>query len=440
MVLGFFLEVRPIFIDEITIHLQAGKGGDGAISFRQEKYEPRGGPDGGDGGDGGSVILFVDESLNTLSHLQHKKLYRATPGKRGGGQRKTGSRGEDRVLRVPPGTLVYTEDKETLLADLQRGGEKWVAARGGRGGRGNAHFKSSTHQSPRYAKEGMKGEELYLSLELRLLADVGLIGLPNAGKSTLLTKITRARPRVASYPFTTLYPHLGVVQLDMMRSFVVADIPGLIKGAHEGAGLGDTFLRHIERTRLLIHILDGSGLEGRDPIEDFLSIHEELSSYHPLLAERERVVVINKMDLHETREALPCLEEALLPWGHKIFPISAVTGEGISAMLHYIYQRLLEIPESKALTEKEEKEEEKYIYEPKRETIQFSIVIEEGIFYVKSKSLEEMIQDINPTKEEELLRFATFLKDIGVEKALRNRGAKHGDLVKLGPLEFTFVE
>lgn len=437
MVLGFFLEVKPIFIDEITIHLRGGRGGDGAISFRREKYEPRGGPDGGDGGDGGSIILSVDPSLNTLSHLQHRKLYRAAPGRRGGAQRSAGRRGEDHTLKVPPGTLVYTEDKKTLLADLHIPGQNWVAARGGRGGRGNAHFKSSTRQAPRYAKEGEKGQEVYLSLELRLLADVGLVGLPNAGKSTLLSQITRARPRIASYPFTTLYPHLGVAQLDMMRTFVVADIPGLIKGAHQGAGLGVGFLRHIERTRLLIHLLDGSGLEGRDPVEDFLAIHEELSSYHPLLAERERVVAVNKIDLLETREGLPRLEEALLPWSYKVFPISAATGEGIEAMTTYIYQRLQEIPKGEPLVEIEEIE---HSFEPMREEIHYSIERDEEIFYVKSRQLEEMTQELNPTKEEELLRFSTYLRDLGVEEALRRRGAKHGDLVKLGLLEFTFVE
>lgn len=429
--------MRPIFLDEIVIHLQAGRGGDGAVSFRREKYEPRGGPDGGDGGRGGHILLVVDESLNTLGHLQPKKCYQAGSGQPGGGQNKTGRQGKDLRLRVPPGTLVYHYEKKTLLKDLKTPEEEWVAARGGRGGRGNTHFKRSTRQSPRFAQEGEAGEERFLLLELRLLAQVGLVGLPNAGKSTLLSQITRARPKVASYPFTTLRPHLGVVQLDALSSFVVADIPGLIEGAHQGAGLGDEFLRHIERTRLLFHLVDGSGLEGRDPLADFELINGELFSYHPRLLERKQLVIINKMDLQETREQYPRLQEALSQMGYEVFPISAATGEGIPSLLTYAYQELQAAPDGEILIhDTPGGDEEASPMEP----LTFTIQQKEGVYMIVGEALEKKAQEVNPTQEEDLLAFADLLRQLGVEEALRKEGALDGDLVRLGPLEFTFVE
>jgi GTP-binding protein len=324
------------FVDQVRIFVKAGDGGNGCVAFRREKFVERGGPSGGDGGRGGSVILEADPQLTTLLDFRYQKHHRAPDGQHGMGSDCNGKNGDDLILRVPVGTLVKRADAENgeVLADLSRPGQRFVAARGGRGGLGNMNFATSTRQAPRFAQDGKPGEEATLVLELKLLADVGLIGYPNAGKSTFISRISRARPKIADYPFTTLVPNLGVVGYRDRRSFVVADIPGLIEGASEGQGLGHQFLRHVERCRVLVHLVDlSAGAEGRVPVKDFDTINEELKKYSPLLADKPQIVVANKLDLPEAREALPAFEAAMRQRGIRVLPMSGATGEGSQAVL-----------------------------------------------------------------------------------------------------------
>jgi GTPase len=330
------------FIDEARIRVKAGDGGKGAIAFRREKFVPKGGPSGGDGGDGGSVLLEVDEGLSTLLDFRYRTEYRAPSGESGGNKDMYGRAGEDLVLRVPPGTQVWSEDTGALLADLKGHGTRFVAARGGRGGRGNIHFATATEQAPRKAEPGTPGQERHLRLELKLLADVGLVGFPNVGKSSLIARVSAARPKIADYPFTTLVPNLGVVRLSGDRSFVVADVPGLIEGAHEGAGLGTRFLKHLERTRVLVHVLEVGEGEGRSPIRDYEAVRAELEAWSPELAARPEIIVLNKLDLPETRKRLATLERALGRRGKSALGISAVTGAGIPELLEAMWARLRE--------------------------------------------------------------------------------------------------
>jgi GTPase len=321
------------FIDEAEVQVHAGDGGRGCVSFLREKYKPHGGPNGGDGGDGGDVVLIVDPGLTTLLDFKFQPHLRAGRGEHGRGKQQYGKCGADHEVRVPPGTLVYDADSGDLLADLQQPGARCVAARGGRGGKGNMHFATPTNQAPRYAQPGLPGEERRLRLELQLMADVGLVGYPNAGKSTLISRVSAARPRVADYPFTTLVPHLGVVRFDDAGSFVLADIPGLIDGAHRGRGLGDRFLRHLSRTRLLIHLLDAGGLAGREPLADYDAINRELAAFDASLAAKPQIVVANKLDLAEGRAAFPALHAGFAARGVALWGISAATGEGVEALM-----------------------------------------------------------------------------------------------------------
>jgi GTP-binding protein len=327
------------FIDEVRIFVKAGAGGDGAATFRREPFVPRGGPSGGDGGNGGSVILVADAQLSTLLDLRYQQRYVATAGERGQGRDKYGKAGTDTLVRVPVGTLVHDEHG-ALLADLATDGERFVAAQGGLGGRGNIHFATSTYQAPTEAEKGTPGQERELGLELKLLADVGLLGYPNAGKSTLIAAISRARPKIANYPFTTLTPNLGVVGMSGGRSFVVADIPGLIEGASEGLGLGHRFLRHVERTRALIHLLERNDDPGRAPLADFDIINRELARYDPALAARPQVVALAKMDITETREAYPALRAEFAARGIFLHPVSAATGEGVRELLEEVWKAI----------------------------------------------------------------------------------------------------
>ncbi|MCX8073107.1 MAG: GTPase ObgE [Candidatus Binatia bacterium] len=331
------------FVDEVEVYVRGGDGGRGCVSFCREKYRPRGGPDGGDGGDGGDVVLVADEGLSTLLDFRFQPELRAKRGEHGRGKQQYGKRGEDVVARVPCGTLVYDADTGELLADLQKAGERVVVARGGRGGKGNMHFATPTNQAPRYAQPGTPGEERRLRLELQLLADVGLIGFPNVGKSSLLRRVSAARPRVADYPFTTLVPHLGVVRADEDLSFVLADLPGLIEGAHQGQGLGDRFLRHVARTKLLLHVLDVGGLSGRDPVEDFDKINRELAAFDPRLARKPQMVAANKIDLNGARRCFAEVERRLVARGIEVHPISAATGEGVQALMKLVGQRWREL-------------------------------------------------------------------------------------------------
>jgi GTP-binding protein len=328
------------FVDQARISVRGGDGGNGAVAFRREKFVPKGGPAGGDGGDGGSVILLADEGLSTLLDFRYRHDYQAPAGERGGNKDKYGHGGDDLILRVPGGTEVYDDDTGKLLADMRMQGERFVVAAGGKGGRGNIHFATSTDRAPRRAEPGQPGEERVIRLELKLLADVGLVGFPNVGKSSLIARISAARPKIADYPFTTLIPHLGMVRLSDDRSFVVADVPGLIKGAHEGAGLGHRFLRHLERTRVLVHLLELSSVPGRTPLRDYQTLRRELGLYDPALAGRSEVVVLNKMDLPATRKKLPALQRLFARRGLRLLGVSAATGEGLAGLLAAMWTAL----------------------------------------------------------------------------------------------------
>jgi GTP-binding protein len=329
------------FVDEVRIRVEAGDGGDGCVAFRREKYEPRGGPSGGDGGHGGDVILRVDAGLSTLLDLSYPQTLRAKRGEHGRGKEQSGAGGADLVLRVPPGTLVYDEEDGALLADLRAAGDEVAVARGGRGGLGNQHFATSTRRAPRKAQPGKPGEQKTLRLELRMLADAGLLGFPNVGKSTLIRAVSAARPRVADYPFTTLVPHLGVVRVDDEMSFVLADVPGLIAGAHEGLGLGTRFLRHLSRTAVLVHLLDVSGLTGRDPVEDYDVLCRELAQASPELGGKPQIVVAGRLDLAETRERLPAVRARFAERGIELGAVSGVTGEGTRALVERVSAAVL---------------------------------------------------------------------------------------------------
>jgi GTP-binding protein len=328
------------FVDEVEVLVHAGDGGRGCVAFLREKYRPHGGPAGGDGGDGGDVVFVVDPGLTTLLDLTYHPIVKAGRGEHGRGKQQYGKRGADHDIRVPCGTLVYDAETGDLLADLRTPHQRCVVAHGGRGGKGNMHFATPTHQTPRFAQPGQPGEERRLRLELHLMADVGIVGFPNAGKSTLISRVSAARPRIADYPFTTLVPHLGVVRHDEEGSFVLADIPGLIEGAHRGHGLGDRFLRHVSRTALIIHLFDASGLSGRDPLVDYETINAELRAFDPALAAKPQIVVANKLDLAEARERLPSLQAALAAGGIELWPISAATGEGVPALMRAVGHRV----------------------------------------------------------------------------------------------------
>lgn len=332
-----------MFIDRAKIHVQGGNGGNGVTAFRREKFVPRGGPSGGDGGRGGDVILVADASFNTLLHLRYNPRHIAERGLHGEGSNRSGHTGADRIVNVPVGTQIFDFETGELFADLDHDGSRWLAARGGRGGFGNAHFTTSTNRAPRYHQEGGKGEERELQLELKLIADVGLVGFPNAGKSTFISTVSAAKPKIADYPFTTLEPNLGVVDLGDFRTFVIADIPGLIEGAHTGAGLGDRFLRHIERTKLLLHLVDVSSVSGRDTVLDYETVNRELSSYNSELADRPQLVVATKMDALDERERLESLRLRVEAEGKPFFAISSATGEGVRDLINAIAAKLDEL-------------------------------------------------------------------------------------------------
>ncbi len=418
-----------MFIDQVKIYVKAGDGGNGMATFRREKYVPQGGPSGGDGGRGGNIVFRVSSNVNTLLDLRYRKHHRADNGENGGSSNKQGRTGQDRVILVPPGTIVYDDDTDQPLADLTELEQEVVIAKGGRGGRGNARFATSTQQAPTFAEQGEPGEERYLRLELKLLADVGLVGFPNAGKSTLLARISAARPKIADYPFTTLTPNLGVVQVDE-RSFVMADIPGLIEGAHLGHGLGHEFLRHIERTRVILHVVDASGLDGRDPLADFQAINHELAQYAPELAERPQIVALNKMDLPDAKERAAALVTALEASGQQVFCISAVTGQGVQEMLRATAAQLMSAPLPEAIEIPEPVAEEKS---------NLRIKLEDGVFIVQGHQVERRVAMTNLDNEEALFRLQQALRRFGVFAALKEAGVQAGDTVRIRDLEFDFV-
>ncbi len=421
-----------MFIDEAEISVQSGKGGDGAVHFRREKYVPRGGPDGGDGGRGGDVILEVLPTLNTLSRFRHQRKFRAEDGMRGSKQNMTGRSAEDLVIQVPPGTLVYKKETTELLGDLVEPGQKLVVAKGGRGGRGNARFATSTNQAPRIGERGEPGQSLELRLELKLIADVGIVGAPNAGKSTLLSSVTSAKPKIAPYPFTTLEPNLGVADLDEDRSLVLADIPGLIEGAHMGVGLGHDFLRHIQRTRILIHLLDGMA---EDPLLDFAQINSELALFDPKLGEKPQVVALNKMDLPEVQERWPGIQKTLKRRGYNPYAISAVSGEKTRELLYRAAQ-LLEETELPAF----DASEEMPIYRPEADPREFTIRREPDGWRVSGASIERAASMTYWEHDQSVRRFQKILEALGIEQALREAGVQPGDNVYIGDYELEWSD
>jgi GTP-binding protein len=419
------------FYDRATIYVKAGDGGDGSATFRREKYVPRGGPDGGDGGRGGNVYIKVDEQLNTLLPFKYRRRFIAERGGNGGTSRSHGRNGADVTIYVPPGTVVRAEiDGEVYEVDLDAPGMQLLAARGGKGGLGNVHFATATRQVPRIAELGEPGQELEIELELKLLADVGLVGFPNAGKSTLLSVVSAARPKIANYPFTTLQPNLGVVGVGDF-SFVMADIPGLIEGAHMGVGLGFDFLRHVERTRLLIHLVDAAGTDMRDPVEDYHQIVEELRRYQPELAERPRVVALNKVDLPEAQANMDRLRAAIDLPDEQIFAISAATRQGVDELIAYVAARLSEMP----APQRERREETLEWPLPDEDPNVFTIEREGDGWRVRGKKIERLISMTNFAQPEALYRIQRVLQASGISEALEQAGVEEGDPVYIEKAE-----
>jgi len=420
------------FVDEVEITIKAGDGGNGIVAFRREKYIPRGGPSGGDGGRGGSVVMRADAKLNTLVDLRYKKSYKAERGGDGGPNDKHGAKGADLVLRVPVGTMIFHSQTGRVLADLTSDKKKAVIAKGGEGGRGNASFASSTNQTPKFAERGEPVEAVPLRLELKLLADVGLVGYPNVGKSTLISRISAAKPKIADYPFTTLVPNLGVVKVDD-RSFVVADMPGLIEGAHDGAGLGHLFLRHIERTRLLVHLIDVSGFSGRDAARDFDSINDELRLHNERVAGLKQLVALNKADMPQSVDIVARLKPDLEARGLDVFEISALTGMGLQPLLYRIADCLDEMPRETAEIE----EIALFTVDTQRDTWDVS-KIGDGRFVIEGRAVEMLVMRTDIGNEYALRRMHRQLEKMGVIPELRKLGAQHGDIVKIRDLEFDF--
>lgn len=420
----------PVFVDVARIFVKGGDGGRGSNAVRREKFVPLGGPWGGDGGKGGDVVFVVDPGLNTLVDFKYQRHFKAEKGEIGGTKGMHGAKGADLVVKVPPGTVVKDADTGEVLFDLTEPGQRAVVARGGRGGRGNMRFKTAQNPMPTFYEKGEPGEERWLILELKVIADVGLVGFPNAGKSTLLSRVSAARPKVANYPFTTLNPILGVVDMGEGRSFVMADIPGLIEGASQGVGLGHEFLRHVERTKALIHVLDGAGTEGRDPLDDFAVIRRELAEFNPKLLERPTLVAINKMDITEAQENFPRLKAALEAQGYRVFPISGVTGEGIRPLL----EAAMQLVEQYVPPEEPKPVVEERVYRPQDE--EFFVHRENQTWVVTGKAIDKLVAMTMWENDEAVERFLRILKAKGVEKALRDMGAEDGDTVRVGDIEF----
>ncbi len=415
-----------MFFDEAKIYVKGGDGGDGCVAFRREKYVPFGGPSGGHGGAGGSVYLVVDRNLNTLVHFKSRSHFKADPGGRGSGQKQQGKRGEDRLVPVAPGTMVYDVDTGKLLGDLVDDGQRLLVAKGGRGGRGNSAFASPTNQAPRMAEHGEPAPERWLRLELKLIADVGVIGMPNAGKSTLLSVVSAARPKIAAYPFTTLQPNLGVVQLDEYRSFVVADVPGLIEGASDGAGLGHQFLRHVERTRLLIHLLDGGA---SDPLADYELINRELAQFSQRLAAKPQLVVLNKMDLPDAQAWWPLVEEEMGERNVEVHAISAVSKEGVRPLMQRTSALL------QALPPPEPEPDEIAVFRPAEHEDAFTVEEMEDGWRVRGVRVERVAAMTPFVLPEAVARFQRQLRAMGVVDVLEERGVEPGDLVRIGERE-----
>ena len=423
-----------MFIDYTKIIIKSGDGGNGAVTFRREKYVAAGGPDGGDGGNGGNIYFQVDKDKNTLIDFRYNKKYKAQTGENGSGSHCNGKYGEDLYIKVPIGTVIKDEKTGKVVADLSEINQTELILKGGRGGRGNSHFKTSTRQAPRFAEDGEKGEERQIILELKLLADVGLLGFPNVGKSTFLKAVTDARPKIANYHFTTLEPNLGVVKTKDNDGFVIADIPGMIEGASEGIGLGLQFLRHVERTRLLLHFLDLSGQEGRNPVEDFHIINQELKQYSEKLAMRKQIIVANKVDIGQNEKQVKEVEELAKQEGLSIYFISAVTGQGVQELIDFVAKTLKQLPKEEPI------EEDRVIYTLEEKQEQWSIKEEDGVFIVSGKAIERLMGRVNIEDNESMFYLQKSLKNMGVEARLKEMGVVEGDTVILAGWELEWYE
>ena len=427
-----------MFADRAKIYIRSGKGGDGHVSFRRELYVPNGGPVGGDGGRGGDVIFEVDEGLNTLYDYRHRRKFKAEDGEEGGKRRCHGKDGSDIILKVPEGTIIREAESGKVIADMSGENRRQTILKGGRGGAGNQHFATSTMQVPKYAQPGQPAQELEVLLELKVIADVGLVGFPNVGKSTLLSRVTNAQPKIANYHFTTLTPNLGVVDLEGGGGFVIADIPGLIEGASEGVGLGHEFLRHIERTRVLIHMVDAASTEGRDPIEDIYAINKELKAYNEEIAGRPQVIAANKVDvLGEDTEPIERLKKEFEPQGIRVFPISAVAGQGLKELLYYVKELLDAAPQEAIVFEPEYFPGEELVYVNLPYTVVKSEE-EEGVYIVEGPRIEKMLGYTNLDSEKGFAFFQKFLKDTGILDELEKAGIQEGDTVRMYGLAFDY--
>lgn len=427
-----------MFVDQVSVYIKAGDGGNGLASYRREKYISMGGPWGGDGGRGGDIVFQVDEGLHTLMDFRYKKHFKAKRGEHGMSKGQHGKNAEPLIVKVPPGTTVIDEDDNEVIADLTEHGQQAVIADGGRGGRGNIRFATAKNPAPDIAENGEPGIERNIKVELKVIADVGLVGFPSVGKSTLLSVVSAAKPKIADYHFTTLSPNLGVVETGDHRSFVIADLPGLIEGAHEGVGLGHQFLRHVERTRIIVHIIDMAATEGRNPYEDYIAINKELAQYEMNLTEKPQIIAPNKMDMPGAEENLAEFKAALNDENIKIYPISTLTREGLDDLLYAVADELDRIPQ---VAETLEKTDETVVYRFKEEADAFKITRDpDGAYVLFGGKIEKLFKMTDLAKDEAAQRFARQLRGMGVDEALRKHGAKNGDTVRLLDYEFEFVE
>ncbi len=430
-----------MFADTAKITIKSGKGGDGCVSFRRELYVPAGGPDGGDGGNGGDLIFEVDESLNTLNDFRHKRKYAAGNGEPGSGRRCHGADGSDCILKVPAGTIIREANSGKVVADMSHDNKRIVVLRGGHGGKGNQHYATPTMQAPKYAQPGQNAKEMEVILELKTIADVGLIGFPNVGKSTFLSRVTNAKPKIANYHFTTLNPNLGVVDLEGTDGFVIADIPGLIEGASEGIGLGHEFLKHIERTRVMVHMVDAASTEGRDPINDIYVINKELFDYDENLSKKPQIIAANKCDCFygtEEETVITLLKEEFEPQGIKVFPISAVSGKGVKELLYYIKEQLDKLGKDPIVYEQEYFPEDEFVYSNEPYTTYYDE--EDDMYIVEGPRIERMLGYTNLESEKGFEFFQKFLKENGILEELENLGIEDGDTVRMYGLQFDYYK
>lgn len=430
-----------MFADRAKIYVKSGKGGDGHVSFRREKYVPNGGPDGGDGGNGGSVYFVVDEGLNTLTDFRHIRKYCAKNGEEGGKRNCAGKNGEDIIIKVPEGTVIKEAESGKVIADMSGENRKFMILKGGKGGNGNQHYATSTMQAPKYAQPGQPAQELELLLELKVIADVGLVGFPNVGKSTFLSKVTNARPKIANYHFTTLNPNLGVVDLDDAKGFVIADIPGLIEGASEGIGLGHEFLRHIERTKLIVHIVDAASTEGRDPVEDIYAINKELEAYNPEIAGRPQIIVANKIDMIYAgveEDPVARIKAEFEPKGIPVYAISAISGQGLRELLYDISNRLSQLDSKPIIFEQEFFPE--YHFDTENEPFTVEYDAEEDEYVVEGPRIEKMLSYTNLESEKGFKFFQDFLRENGILKQLEELGIEEGSTVRMYGLSFDYYK